>query len=197
MRSLRHRLDNALVALQCRAEDLAPARLEDLGDIRPMDMRDDADVRTWLAIHNDAYGRAWDRARYEANILHHPHLDVSDTYLIFHEGEPVGAGSVAVFRRNRDIGVGHYVGIRRAYQGRGFGRRLVLFRHHTLRERGVAVHEMETTINRRASLWMHFGCGFRPKRRFDDWNTPDRAPFWLRALTQARLERQYRLWKRR
>lgn len=197
MRRFLRRLENALVVLQCGRNDLAPARLDDLGDIRPMNMLDDDDIRTWLDIHNDAYGRSWDRAHYQAWILDHPHVDVLNTYLLYQDGSAVGAGSTAVFRRNRGVGLGHYVGIRSAYQGRGLGTRLMLFRHHTLRESGVASLEMETPISRRASLWAHFNCGFKPKPRFDDWNTPDPAAPWLRALTRVRLERLYRQWRRR
>jgi GNAT superfamily N-acetyltransferase len=190
-------IDNALVLLQCSLDDLAPARLDHLGDTRPMNMLDDGDVRTWLDIHNDAYGRSWDRAQYEAWILHHPHVDVLHTYLLYQDARPVGAGSAALFRRNRTIGVGHYVGVRKAYQGRGFGSRLMLFRYHRLRELGVASFEMETTISRRRSLWAHFNCGFKPKPRFDDWNTYDQAAPWIRALTRVRLERLYQQWRRR
>lgn len=197
MRSLRRRIDNAVVVVQCAAKDFIPGPVETFADIRLMDMRDDANVQTWLAIHNEAYGRSWDRARYEAGIVRHPHLDVLNTYFLFHDGEAVGAGSAAVFRRNRDVGMAHYIGIRPAYQGRGFGRQLVMFRYQVLRELGVTTFEMETTIDRRVSLLTHFGRGFTPKRRFDHWNTPDRAPFWLRALTQARLQHLYRSWKRR
>ena len=197
MRRFLRSFNNALVLLQCSRDDLAPARLDDLGDIRPMNMLDEHDVRTWLDIHNDAYGRSWDRAHYQAWILDHPHLDVLQTYLVYQDGPAVGAGSTAVFRRNRVIGVGHSVGIRKAYQGRGLGRRLMLFRYHTLREYGVASFEMETTIGRRASIWAHFNCGFKPKPRFDDWNTHDQAAPWLRALTRVRLERLYEHWRRR
>ena len=73
----------------------------------------------------------------------------------------------------------------------------MLFRYHMLREYGVASFEMETTIGRRASIWAHFNCGFKPKQRFDDWNTHDQAAPWLRALTRVRLERLYQQWRRR
>ena len=162
-----------------------------------MDMHDEADVRTWLDIHNDAFGRRWGRAQYEAALVTHPHLDVLRTYFALQDGVPVAAGSVAVFRRNREIGVCHYLGVRRAHHRRGLGRRLTLLRYHTLREWGLLAYEMETTIDRRASLQLHFDCGFKPKPWFDAWNTPDESPRWLRALATMRLERLYARWKRR
>jgi GNAT superfamily N-acetyltransferase len=191
------RLDQALVCT--RTEDLAT-----LPELRPtpghhfreMDMADPAEVATWLAVHNDAFGHVWGVEQFRGAILEHPHFEVWQTFFVMDGATALGAASIGVFRRNRDVGVGHYLGVSPKAQGLGLGRELVLYRYRALRDSGIAQCESHTHIGRARSLWIHFECGFVPKLRFDDWNTPNTATAPVRALTNARLKALHRRWRR-
>ena len=191
------RLDRVLVCT--RTEDLGT--LPELPatppcDVREMDMADPADVAVWLAVHNDAFGHAWDVDHFERAILRHPYFDIWKTYFAVVDGTTVGVASMGVFRGNHEVGVGHYLGVCRKAQEMGVGRTLVLHRYHALRRAGIVQCESHTHVGRTASLRIHFECGFSPKLRFDDWNTPSTASAPLRTLTTIRLMRLYRRWLR-
>jgi GNAT superfamily N-acetyltransferase len=190
-------LDRALVCT--RAEDLErlpEPRLPAGYRFQEMDMRDPAEVATWLAVHNDAFAHTWGVEEFEGAILGHPHFDVQRTFFVLEGDRALGAASIGVFRRNRAVGVGHYLGVSRTAQGLGLGRELVVHRYRALRDGGIAQCESHTHIGRVRSLRIHFDCGFVPKVRFDEWNTPNTAMPPVRALTNARLRSLYRRWRR-
>lgn len=170
--------------------DIAPL------SVREMRMHDPADIAAWLEVHNDAFASAWGVADYEREILRHPTVAVWHTYLIMDGDRAIGAASAGVYRRNPEVGVGHFVGLRRAVHGRGLGRHLVLYRYHRLREAGIGLCESETTLRNHESLGIHFDCGFRPKLRLDAWNSPDPGDALQRWITRLRLRRFYRRWSR-
>ena len=191
------RLDRTLVCT--RTEDLgtlpelpATPRCE----VREMDMTDPDDVAVWLAVHNDAFGHTWDVDQFERAILRHPYFDVWTTYFALDGDKAIGAASIGVFRGNPEVGVGHYLGVSRKAQGMGVGRTLVVHRYHALRRAGIVQCESHTHIGRVGSLRIHFDCGFSPKLRFDDWNTPSTASAPVRALTNLRLTGLHRRWLR-
>lgn len=190
-------LDSALV---CSQGDLArlPALDRDITPlyVREMRMHDPADIAAWLEVHNDAFDSAWGAPDYEREILHHPTVAVRHTYLIMDGARAIGAASAGVYRRNPEVGVGHFVGLRRTAHGRGLGRHIVLYRYHRLREAGIRLCESETTLRNHESLGIHFACGFRPKPRLDAWNSPDPGDALQRWITQVRLRRFYRRWSR-
>jgi len=195
--SWRDALDSALV---CTQGDLArlPPLDRDIAPlhVREMRMHDEAEIAAWLEVHNDAFGSAWGAEDYEREILHHPTVAVWHTYLILDGPRAIGAASAGVYRRNPEVGVGHFVGLRRAAHGRGLGRHLVLYRYHRLREAGIRLCESETTLRNHESLGIHFACGFRPKPRLDAWNSPDPGDALQRGITRWRLRRFYRRWSR-
>jgi GNAT superfamily N-acetyltransferase len=190
-------LDRALVCT--RAEDLdrlPEPRLPAGYRIREMDMGDAADVATWLSVHNEAFGRSWGAPEFEGAILGHPHFDVQRTFFVEDGDRALGEASIGVFRRNRAVGVGHYLAVSPAAQGLGLGRELVVHRYRALRDGGIRQCESHTHIGRVRSLRIHFECGFVPKLRFDEWNTPNTATAPVRVLTNARLRSLHRRWLR-
>lgn len=162
-----------------------------------MDMQDRGDVAAWLAVHNDAYGHAWEADDYRRAILEHPFLTVSDTFFVVGPDGPVGTASVGAYRANDRVGVGHYLGVTHRAQGLGLGSQLVAHRYAVLRDAGFTACESQTHVGRVGSLLIHFNCGFHPKYRRDHWNNPDHASRPLRALTNQRLRALYRNWSRR
>ena len=184
MRRRFYRFNSVLVCTQADLNNLPPFN-KDIAPLhlKEMDMEDESEIREWLKIHNDAFGRAWGFKEYQAFMLNHPYLIVTHTYFMMDESTPMGAGSVGVFKKNKEIGVGHYLGIRKNFQGRGLGKYMVLYRYHKLHEHGIRICESETTLRHKKSLLIHFDCGSRPKFRPDYWNTPDGASALLRVIT--------------
>ena len=165
--------------------------------IRKMDMADEADIRAWLDVHNDAFERNCEPDVYRRCMVEHPDLIVRSTYFLMHGDDAVGATSIGVFRRNPEVGVGHYLQLQKRYHGRGLGKYLFLFRCHKIKEFGVAACENITDISRKKALFIHFDCGFQPKLRSDHWNSPDRVSPLVRAFGNYQLAKLYREWKKR
>jgi GNAT superfamily N-acetyltransferase len=190
-------LDRALVCTRAEALSKLPELRPRPGfRFREMDMHDEADISTWLRVHNDAFAHDWGPAEFQGAILGHPHFDVQRTFFVLDGDVALGAASIGVFRRNRDVGVGHYLGVSRRAQGLGLGRDLVVYRYRELRDAGITQCESHTHIGLVRSLRIHFECGFVPKLRFDHWNTPNTATPPVRALTNVRLRVLHRRWRR-
>jgi len=192
LRHLRWMLDEVVV---CTAGD--PTRLPEASlpagySLRTLDALDLKDARAWLAVHNEAFERTWGLADYRRAILDHPHYDVQGILFVEHEGRPVAAAAYCVYRRNRNVGCGHYGAVVTAHRRRGLGRAMSVLRYRKLRELGVTRVESETTVGRSSSLLVQFGLGLRPKLRLDDWNTPDTAARLARRIANVRLEHLYR-----
>jgi len=157
-------------------------------------MRDEADVTTWLEIHNDAFGRTWGPAEYESAILHHPMFLVTHTYFVIDGTGPIGTASIGVNRKNVEIGIGHYLQVRRRAQGLGVGKYLVLYRLHRLKDLGLRRCEIVTTLGYRKSLFIQFDCGAKPKLQLDYWNDLGQSSALARRIVHYRLEGLYRTW---
>lgn len=190
------RLDDVVVALRGRLEDLPPRRGFAPLRVREMDTAREADVCAWLEVYRQAFGTLWDISDFERDMLNHPTLELRHTFLVEDGCRVLAAASVGVFRRNPRVGVGHMIGVAESGRGRGLGKALALHRYHTLREEGFELAESETTLRHQRSLLMHFGCGFRPKRQLEAWNTPDPIGGIDRLLVDLRLARLYRLYAR-
>ena len=165
-------------------------------EIREMDIDDPADVAAWLAVHNDAFDHDWGVADFEDAILGHPVVRVDATFLVTRGDEAVGTGSVGAYRRNEQVGIGHYLGVKRSARSLGLGHVICVRRLEALAERGIRFCEDQTHISRRESLWVHFDLGFHPKYRFDEWNSEDPVPAPVRGLTSARLWALHQRWRR-
>jgi hypothetical protein len=157
-----------------------------------MDARDLHDARTWLYVHNEAFGRAWGLDDYRRVMLDHPHYDVHGVFLVEHAREAVAVAAYALYRRNREIGCGHYGAVVTAHRRRGLARILSVLRYRRLQELGAIRVEAETTVGRSPSLLVQFTLGMEPKFRLDHWNTPDTAGSLARRIANVRLKRLYR-----
>jgi GNAT superfamily N-acetyltransferase len=185
-----------LVVVCTRHDDLSAAPLAVFPDgyrIRRVDFDDETEVAAWLTVHNDAYGRQWDAHDFQRAVLDHPHLRVTDVFLLVDDGGPVAQTAIGYYRRNESIGGGHYSGVVRRAQGIGLGKQMAAYRLHALREAGFRVCENETTIGRTRSLQIGFELGFRPKP-LDYWNSSAPVRPAVRMLTDARLQVLYRRW---
>ncbi|HXY92125.1 MAG TPA: GNAT family N-acetyltransferase [Acidimicrobiia bacterium] len=189
-----NRLDNVLVCTRSDLSGLLPVEIPSGATIREMNMGDAADVRRWLDVHNAAYQHQWTETEYRNVILEHRHIRVSRTFLLDVDGQIVGTASIGRFRRNENVGVGHYLGVVPSEQSHGLGRVLVAYRYHALRDEGVTECESQTQIKRVSSLRLHFAFGFVPKWHLDEWNNPDTWSAPVRAITNVRLYALHRRW---
>lgn len=192
--AFRSRLDSVLIRNAGELSDVPAPALPPGYRIEDMDMQDRHDVGRWLALHNHAFGRNWGTADYRSGVVNHPHYDILRTIFLVDSRGPVAASSLGVFRRNREMGIGHYLAVAPRGQGRGLGKNLARYRYRALAELGIRRTEAETQIVRTASIRAQFGCGLQPKYRFDHWNTLDSASPLPRAIANVRLKRLHREW---
>jgi GNAT superfamily N-acetyltransferase len=197
---LRDRLDQVLVCTRADLSQLPPLPQLGLPDgvsIRDLDLDDVDDATTWLDVHNRSYGHAWRTDEMRSAMLDHRHIRVTRTFLLLDRDAPVAVASIGRFRRNEDVGVGHYLGVVPEAQGRRFGHVISAHRYRALRDEGVVHCESQTHIGRVRSLFIHFDCGFGPKWRLDPWNNPDTWSTTTRAVTNARLFALQARWRSR
>jgi GNAT superfamily N-acetyltransferase len=186
-----------LVISQCDdTRGIPPVTLPDGFAIREMDTDVTSDVLAWLEVHNDAYEHTWGSSDFEQVILEHPVVRVDRTFFILRGDDPVAVASAGVFRRNEAMGVGHYLGVKRGSQGFGLGRAIVTHRFAWLARAGITAAESQTHISRHHALRVHFDLGFRPKYRFDAWNSEDPVSRPVRLLANGRLWTLHRQWQR-
>jgi len=189
---LRSMLDSVVVCTAGDPRTLPEAPLPIGYSLRLLDPRDLKDARAWLSVHNEAFGRSWGLDDYRRAMLDHPHYDVLGIFLVEHEAGPVAVNAYGLYRRNPQVGCGHYGAVVPAHQRHGLARALSVLRYRKLLEHGVTRVEAETTNGRRPSLLLQFGLGMEPKYRLDVWNTPDTAAPLVRRIANLRLEQLYR-----
>lgn len=164
--------------------------------IRTLDPEDRDDVQCWCSIMHDAFSRSWIEADFNRVIRSHPVYDILDTYLLEVAGKTVATGSIGVFRRQRSIGVTHYLGLRKENRGQGLGKYLLLHMLHRLRAQGLERCEVETNLSCLESIGIHFDFGFQPKYELDDWNSPGHGTGISRAIARYRMRQLYRRHRR-
>jgi GNAT superfamily N-acetyltransferase len=188
--------DNVLVCTQGELAHLPAGSVLAGCEIRELDLHHPPDVNVWLTVHNASFGNQWTERELVAAVLEHDHIRVTRTFLASFNDVPSAVASIGRFRRNDQIGVGHYLGVVPECQGIGLGRALAIHRYAALRDEGVRIAESQTHIGRVRSLRLHFDLGFRPKWGLDAWNNTDRWSTSTRLMTNARLQLLYRRWRR-
>ena len=131
-----------------------------------------------------------------------PLLRHCDTFLFSVDDQVVATVTIGTYPDRPDVGGIARVAVRRRWQGTGLGRHAVLFGYRQLRERGLMLGESIVTLKRRASLRLHFACGFEPLYDFAQAShhlvrQHDTAPLRRRSIRLAlacayqRQRRQY------
>ncbi|GEM_PF-3468247 len=184
-----------LVICSVDLKDLPKLQEKDSVQIDAINMNDENNIKIWLEIQNDAFKRNWGIKECERFLLKHPHVSVLNTYFLKLGNEIVGIVSNGFFRKNKDIGTAHYLGLRNRAQGKGLGKYLLSYSYNELKKNGYKICEAETTIDRKRSLLIHFDFGFKPKVKFDYWNTPDNVNMITRKIVSFRLKKFYASWR--
>jgi GNAT superfamily N-acetyltransferase len=184
--------------LQCKAEALAPLD-RDITPfaVRMMDAGDPREIGAWTRIQRQGFGAQIEEDAFDRLVLSHPAYDIRHTHFLLEDGQPVGAASGGVYRRNPSIGVGHQVTVLPHLRGRGLGRHLILYRYHALHADGIRLFETETTLFYRQGIVNNFSVGLQPKLRRDSWNQRDDASDLQRLIANALLESRYLAWRAR
>jgi GNAT superfamily N-acetyltransferase len=190
------KLDFVNVHLRLETRNLPPMTM----DISPltveeMDMGDEAQIKYWLEIHNDAFERNWKREKYETKFLNHPLIKILKVYFVMDGTKPIAATSTGVWRKNTQIGVGQYAAVRKEYQNRGIGKYLFLYRAHKQKDMGVEIIDNQTNLSHSKAIMVYFDTGYVIKDRPDPWNTPDFFPSIIRRIVNYRLRKLYLHWK--
>ena len=187
-------VDDLLVCLRGRLAEVPEVPMPDGVRVREMDAGDPGDVRRWLDVHNAAFGRAWDEGNHRLAMVENPVVVVHRTFLVERGSEVVATASSGHFRRNPEIGIGHYLAVHPDAQGAGLGLAVCSLRYRSLAaEREVA--EAQTHLHRIGSLRAHFACGFRPKLGLDPWNSVVPVDGPLRVEADRRLVAVHEAWR--
>ena len=196
LRRVNFGLGSFIVSTQGYADTLPQIQNNPEYTFIPMDLENSEDTQTWLNVFNDAFERNWDEVHFEKYVLNHPVINVSDTLFLRNlQGEVMGVTSFGVFRHNPSIGVGHYIAIRKKFQGQQLGYYISMKRYHVLAQLGLKTFESETTIDRKRSIFMHFKLGFQSKRSLDHWNTRNLATRIFQPLINKKLDNYYSEWQ--
>ena len=171
------------------------SRLPALPDIMPLSMKEMAtdseqDREAWLQIIGESFSRSLNPADFIKAITDHNEYLVEHTYFLMRDGERIGVVSWGIFRKNKKMGVTHYLGIRKSCLGRGLGKYLILYALHKMRDAGITLCECESNLEHLRSLLIHFDFGFQPKKR-DDWNVGNITPWPFNILARRRFDALY------
>jgi len=187
-------VDDVLVCVRGRLADVPDLPVPAGFEVRELDPCDPADVDRWLEVHNAAFDRSWDHENHRLAMVENPVVIVDRTYLAERDGAVVGTASIGRFRRNPQVGVGHYLAVHPSARGHGLATALCSLRYSTLGE-VVEVAEAQTHVHRIGSLRAHFRCGFEPKVGPDPWNSLDPTSGPLRDEADRRLVEAYAAWR--
>lgn len=192
---LRISLNSGLVDLQ--RKDFS--NLHPLKDISPlyikeMSINDENQIKEWLNIINQSFLRNWGKKDFENHIRNHGVYNVPHTYFLMDNQKYIGVVSEAVFKKNKQIGATHYLGLHKGYLGRGLGKYLILYTLYKMKEHGMKSCEVESTLEHKESLFIHFYFGFSPKTKTDYWNTPNHASGMIRHIINYKVMRIYKEW---
>jgi len=176
------------------------SHLPALPDIMPLSMKEMAtdneqDIEAWLQIIGESFSRSVNRADFIKAIIDHNEYLVERTYFLMRDEEPIGVVSWGIFRRNKKMGVTHYLGIKKYYSGRGLGKYLILYTLHKMRDEGITLCECESKLEHGKSLLIHFDFGFQPKER-DEWNVENITPWPFNILARRRFRALYDRWQK-
>jgi GNAT superfamily N-acetyltransferase len=184
-----------LVCVRGRLTDVPEMALPDGFTIRDLDGDDPAEVARWLVVVNAAFGRTWIQENHRLAMVDNPVVEVDRTFLVERDGEPVGTASIGRYRRNPEVGIGHYLSVHPSAQRHGLAVALCSHRYRAMAQTDLVVGEAQTHLHRIGSLRAHFRCGFEPKTTIDPWNslTPPSGP--LREEADRRLEEAFAAWR--
>ena len=160
-----------------------------------MSVNDPFQINQWLSIYNQSFSKSWQVKDYIKNNIEHKVYNVTHTYFLMDDKKCIGVISEAIFKKNKQIGVGHNMELDKNYRGGGLGKYMVLYFLHKMKKSGLKGCEGESNFKHQKSIFIHFGYGFAPKLRVDYWNIPDRAPRLMRLLIDYKFRRLYEEWK--
>ena len=176
--------------------DLPP--LKDISSlyVKEMSTKDESQIDAWLTIINQSFSRSWDEKDYVRSIINHEIYDVAHTYFLMDDEKYIGVVSEAMFKKNKQVGATHYLGIDKDYLGCGLGKYLILYTLYKMKEHNLESCEGESTLEHKESVFIHFDYGFRQKTKIDYWNTPNHAPALMQAIINKKFSSIYKEWKR-
>jgi len=160
--------------------------------LKEMSTNDESQINEWLHIINQSFSRDWGKKDYIENIINHKIYNILHVYFLMDGEKYIGVVSEAVFKKNNQVGVTHYLGLDKDYFGRGLGKYLILYILHKMKEHNLKSCEGESTLDHEKSLFIHFNLGFYPKTKLDYWNTPNHAPALMRVIINYMFKRLYK-----
>jgi GNAT superfamily N-acetyltransferase len=162
-----------------------------------MNINSQTDIDFWLEIMRVSFNRSNLSIKdFYDSVLQHPYYSVIETFFLVDDVKPIAIVSAAYFKNNNKIGVTHYLGISQEYKGQKLGKYMILYALHYLRKKGFSQCEVETYLNYKESLGIHFDFGFIPKTKFENWNTVDSSNLISKILTNRALLKVYKNFKR-
>jgi GNAT superfamily N-acetyltransferase len=121
-------------------------------------------IGVWADIINDAYDDMhYTEEQAENFFTNHLFLQNLETFLLKIGGSYVATISIGGYKENIQIGGVCRIAVKKAYQGRGIEKLLILYGYAKLKERGIKYGESLIASKRNVSMMAHFGLGFKPQ----------------------------------
>ncbi len=184
---------NSIIILKCDNLGNVPELPNIKYSIRSMNINSQSDIDYWLEIMRVSFNRSnISKKDFYDNVIQHPYYSVIETFFLVDGVKPIAIVSAAYFKKNNKIGVTHYLGISQEYKGQKLGKYMILYALHYLRKNGFNQCEAESYLKYKESLGIHFNFGFKPKTKFENWNTFDNSNLISKILTKSVLLKFYK-----
>jgi GNAT superfamily N-acetyltransferase len=184
---------NSIIILKCDDLRNIPELPKINFTIRSMNINSQSDIDNWLEIMRISFKRSnLSNKDFFNNIIQHPNYSVIETFFLIDDVKPIAIVSAGYFKKNNKMGVTHYLGISQEYKGQKLGKYMILYALHYLRKNGFNQCEVESYLKYKESLGIHFNFGFKPKTKFENWNTFVNSNPISKNLTKSALLKFYK-----
>jgi GNAT superfamily N-acetyltransferase len=164
--------------------------------IREINPQNDNDIKDWISIVKDGDNMDLTLEKAKKHIINHEYINISNTFLLALENIPIATFGIGTFKENVKIGGSNRLVVKKAYQGMGIGKYMLLYGLDEMRNNGIRYVEHLISITRKESIYLHFNIGFIPQFNSRSYAYRNQRRFWfINLLAKYKLWNHYRIYK--